>query len=261
MKNFPRLGNVRAGFFQGLEKTLVSFSKPWKTVALTWLALSLVASARVFESWGTRESDPVKAVMVGEQAAYQTGMELNGAKADMEVYGCTGSVPQVLEKLIVAYQALGAQAFCVSGNKMGWGVVLMDGRVIRLLVAETGQHGRSMLFRIAQSENDYAQSQHPPVAALPADVPVFPGSQWTQTIHNDSANSTLATATVGANPNAVLQFYADEMSRAGWQPGLGPRDENSGLYVRGREILLVTANSTGIQGRTVVILLHKRLKS
>jgi len=176
------------------------------------------------------------------------------------VYGCEGSPPKVLEKLITAYQALGAQAFCVSGNKMGWGVALMAGHVIRLLVADTGQRGMSTLFRLDQSEADFARSQQLPTAALPPDIPMFPGSQWTQTIRNAAANSTVATATVGADPTAVLRYYAEVLPQAGWQPGLGPHDETSGIYVRGRELLLVSANSTGVRGRSMVILLHKRLK-
>ncbi|TAN38327.1 MAG: hypothetical protein EPN23_02715 [Verrucomicrobia bacterium] len=269
----------RCWFFQGLEKVQVPFSKAWKKVGTARRAvrggrsatalpiilicaalLSASASARVFESWRARGSDPVRAVMVGEQAAYHTAMELNGAAAGMEVYGCAGSPSKVLERLIAAYQALGAQAFCVSGDKLGWGVVLLDGRVIRLLVADTGQHGMSTLFRLNQSEADFARSQQPPTAALPPSVPTFPGSQWTQTIRNETANSTVATATVTADPTAVLRYYAGAMPQAGWQPGLGSHDEISGIYVRGRDLLLVAANSTGVRGRTVVILLHKRLK-
>jgi hypothetical protein len=228
--------------------------------AVLLLMLPLAASARVFERWGSRGSDPVRAVMIGENVAYQTAMKLNGAAADMEVYGCEGSPAKILERLITAYQTLGAQAFCVSGQKMGWGVALLDGRVIRLLVADTGQRGMSTLFRIEQSEADFARSQQRPTAALPPSIPTFPGSQWTQTIRNETANSTEATAQVAADPTAVLRYYAEEMPRAGWQPGLGPRDETSGMYMRGRELLLVAANSTGVRGRTVVIVLHKRLK-
>ena len=224
------------------------------------LLAPLISPALVFERWGARSADPVRAIMVGEQAAYHTTMELNGAAANMEVFGCEGSPAQVLEKLIPAYQALGGQAFCVSGEKLGWGIVLLDGRVIRLLVANTGRHNTSTLFRIEQSEEDFARSQQKPTAALPPDVPVYPGSQWTQTIHNDAANSTIATATVGATPNTVLRYYAEEMPRAGWRAGLGPRDTISGIYLRGREMLVVSANSTGNHGQTVVILLHKRLK-
>lgn len=220
----------------------------------------LAASARVFESWGARSVDPVRAIMVGEQAAYHTTMAINGGAGALEVYACEGSPAQIFEKLIPAYQTLGGQAFCVSGEKLGWGIVLLDGRVIRLLVANTGRHNTSTLFRIEQSEADFLRSQQPPPAALPPDVPVYPGSRWTQAIHNDAANSTVATATVGADPNTVLRYYAEEMPRAGWQAGLGPRDTVSGIYLRGREMLVVSANSTGVRGQTVVILLHKQLK-
>ena len=70
----------------------------------------------------------------------------------------------------------------------------------------------------------------------------------------------IATATVGADPASGLRYYADEMPRAGWQAGLGPSDQASGIYLRGREMLVVGANSTGIRGQTMLILLHKNLK-
>ena len=70
----------------------------------------------------------------------------------------------------------------------------------------------------------------------------------------------MATAIVGADPQSVMRYYAEEMPRAGWQAGLGPRDMASGIYLHGRELLLVSANSSGIRGQTMVILLHKRLK-
>lgn len=228
-------------------------------LALTLLA-PITAPALVFERWGVRGNDPVRALMVGEQPAYTAPMKLNNGAGDMEVFMCEGSPAKILERLITGYRALGAQVFCVSGPKLGWGLVMLDGKIIRLLVANTGQHNTSTVFRIEQSEAEFGRSQEVPARPLPNDIPVFPGSRWTQAIRNDAARSTVATATVGADANTVLHYYADVLPRAGWLPGLGPRDQASGIYVRGSEVLLINANSTGVRGQTVVILLHKKLK-
>jgi len=187
-------------------------------------------------------------------------MKLNGGAGALEVYQVEGTPPQVLERLTAGYRALGAQVFCVSGAKLGWGVVLYEGRVIRLLVSNMGQHNTCMLFRIEQTEAEFARSQGVPTAPLPPTVPLYPGTRWTQSIENEDAHSMTATATVGAEPNAVLRYYAETLPSAGWAPGLGPRDQASSLYVRGAELLAITANSTGVRGQTVVIFLHKRLK-
>jgi hypothetical protein len=227
--------------------------------ALALLA-PLAAPALVFERWGARGNDPVRALMVGEHPAYTTAMKLNGGAGELEIYQIEGSPPQALERLAAGYRALGAQVFCVSGLKLGWGLVLDGGRVIRLLVTNMGQHNTSMLFRMEQTEQEFARSQRTPVQPLPPDVPVFPGTRWTQAIENDAANSTTATATVGADPISVLRYFAETLPRAGWTPGLGPRDQATSLYVRGSELLVVNANSTGVRGQTVVIFLHKRLK-
>ena len=224
------------------------------------LLAPLAAPALVFERWGTRGNDPVRALMVGEHPAYTTAMKLNGGAGQLETYQVEGTPPQVLERLTAGYRALGVQIFCVSGPKLGWGLVLDDGRVVRLLVADMGQHNTCMLFRMEQTEQEFARSQQTPVQPLPADVPVFPGTRWTQSIENDAARSTTATATVGADPGAVLRYYAEALPQAGWTPGLGPRDQASGIYMRGTEMLVVNANSTGVRGQTVVIFLHKRLK-
>ncbi len=224
------------------------------------LLAPVAAPARVFERWGVRSNDPVRVLMVGGHPAYTTAMKLNGGAGELEVYQVEGSPPQVLERLTAGYRALGAQVFCVSGAKLGWGVVLDGGRVIRLLAANMGLHNTCMLFRMEQTEAEFARSQQTPAHPLPPDVPVFPGARWTQAIENEAASSTTATATVGADPAAVLRYYAEALPRAGWTSGLGPRDQTSCLYVRGSELLAVNANSTGVRGQTVVIFLHKRLK-
>ncbi len=267
----PIPGQKPAFFFQALEKSAPDvpslgtfsrlFSKPWKTALLAVaLFAPLAAPALIFERWGARGHDPIRNLMVGEQPAYSAPMQLNNGAGAMEVFMCEGSPSRILERLYTAYQALGGQVFCVSGAKLGWGVVLLDGKIIRLLVAHTGQRNTSTVFRIEQSEADFARSLQAPARPLPADVPAFPGSRWTQAIRNDAARSTVATATVGADANTVLRYYADVLPRAGWLPGLGPRDQASGLYMRGSELLLVNANSTGVRGQTVVILLHKKIK-
>ena len=218
------------------------------------------APARVFERWGARANDPIRAIMVGEHPAYTSAMKLNGGAGELEIYQVEGTPPQVLERLTAGYRALGAQVFCVSGPRLGWGLVLYGGKVIRLLAANMGQHNTCMLFRMEQTEQEFARSQQVPLRPLPADVPVFPGTRWTQAIENDAANSTTATATVGADPISVLRYYAEAMPHAGWMPGLGPHDQATSIYVRGPELLVVNANSTGVRGQTMVIFLHKRLK-
>ena len=220
----------------------------------------LAAPALVFERWGARGNDPVRAIMVGEHPAYTAAMKLNGGAAELEVYQVEGTVPQALERLISGYRALGAQVFGVSGAKLGWGVVLDGGHVIRLLAANVGAHNTCMIFRMEQSEREFARSQGVPSAPLPPDIPVFPGTRWTQTIENEASHSMTATATVGAEPVSVLRYYFETLPRAGWRPALGPRDQASGMFVRGSEILAVNANSTGVRGQTVVIFFHKRLK-
>ena len=220
----------------------------------------LAAPALVFERWGARGNDPVRALMVGEHPAYTTAMKLNGGAAELEVYQVEGTVPQALERLISGYRALGAQVFGVSGAKLGWGIVLDGGHVIRLLAANMGAHNTCMIFRMEQTAQEFARSQGVPPAPLPPDIPVFPGARWTQTIENEAAHSMTATATVGADPISVLRYYAEALPHAGWTPGLGPRDQASSMFVRGSEILVVNANSTGVRGQTVVIFLHKRLK-
>ena len=231
---------------------------PW--LLATLLLAPVAASARVFERWGARSDDPARALMVGEHPAYTTTMKINGGACALEVYQVEGTPPQVLERLTAGYRALGAQVFCVSGAQLGWGMVLDGGRVVRLLVSNVGRHNTSMLFRMEQTEQEFARSQQVPAHPLPSEVPLYPGLRWTQAIENEATDSTTATATVGAVPAAVLRYYAETLPAAGWKPGLGQRDQATSLFVRGSELLAVDANSTGVRGQTVVIFLHKRLK-
>ena len=271
-QTFQRIGPADAPFFQGLENFGATFSKAWKKhpfqfprlgkLSLLLLAAlaPLVAPAVVFERWGLRGHDPIRALMVGEHPAYTTAMKLNGGAGEMEIYQVEGTPPQALERLTTGYRALGAQVFCVSGPKLGWGIVLDGGRVFRLLAANTGKHNTCMIFRMEQTEAEFARSQRQPALPLPADIPLYPGLRWTQTIENEAAHSTTATATVGVEPNTVLRYYAETLARAGWTPGLGPRDQASSIFTRGAELLAINAKSTGVRGQTMIIFIHKRLK-
>ncbi|MCX6996534.1 MAG: hypothetical protein NTV49_05500 [Kiritimatiellaeota bacterium] len=102
---------------------------------LLLLAAAMPAGARVFQFGGRGDTDPVRAVSAAEHPVYQTTLQLNGGSGAVDVRACPGSVSAVLERLMGAYREQGALAFGLSGEQLGWGVVLYNVRVIRLLAA------------------------------------------------------------------------------------------------------------------------------
>jgi|GEM_PF-1818785 len=232
----------------------------WVVLAALWLvAAALPAPALVF-SPGHGDSDPVRGLAPDAQPAYQATLQLNGGTGGVDVRVCPGSVAAVLERLIGAYREQGALAFCQSGDRLGWGVVLQNGRVIRLLAAQVGRRPSCLLFRFEQSEQNFTHSENE-TPALPPGLPAYPGSRLTRLLRNADTGTSLAFSSATADPAEVLGYMQRALTDAGWTPALGARDETSGVYLKGSELMCVTVNSAGKSGRCVITVLHRRLKA
>ena len=218
------------------------------------------AGARVFLPGGSAGADPAAVVSPVELPAYRANLQLNGGAGVVEVRPCPGSVADALEKLMRSYRERGALAFCSAGKQLGWGVVLYEGRVIRLLATSAGRRNTCLLFRFDQAKQDFSRAAEAP-PGLPPDWPSYPGSRVTRWLRNEATGTSLVLAKVRAEIPEVQDFYFRALSGAGWAPALGPRDQTSGVYLKGSEMMCVHVVSTGLPGQCVITLLHRRLKS
>ena len=214
----------------------------------------------MFQLGGRGDADPVRGVSAAEQPAYRTTLQLNGGSGDVDVRACPGSVSAVLERLTRSYREQGALAFHLAGEQLGWGVVLQNGRVIRLLAASAGQRQACLLFRFDQTDRNFSRSAEA-APALPPGLPAYPGSRVTRLMRNEATGTSVAFSTAVAGGPEVQRYFHRALSDAGWTGALGPRDEASGVYLKGPELMCVTVLSAGIPGQCVITVLHRRLKA
>lgn len=227
-------------------------------VALTLILLGLDAQARVF--WQLGGGGTSRGVLVQGDAnwtrAYTAPLRINGGQADLSVWDTPQSVDDILAALRQRVSERGGRIYFASGGELAWGVACVEGRVLRFLV--TSGPGRSgQVFELVQDFDDYRTSRtSPAVAGLP-DVPELPAARVSQVLANEATGLTLATAHSTANPADAQQQANALLAGAGWQLMM-PAGAQAGLYVRGRDLLVVSSVSAGRDGQTVITLAHKR---
>lgn len=88
-------------------------------------------------------------------------------------------------------------------------------------------------------------------------MPELPAARVSQALANEASGLTLATARSTAHPADAQQQANALLAGAGWQLMM-PAGAQAGIYVRGRDLLVVSSVSAGRDGQTVITLAHKR---
>ena len=91
-------------------------------------------------------------------------------------------------------------------------------------------------------------------------APPFPDSEEKSFMASESTHTELAASMTQASPADVKNFYAQRLRSAGWSPVFQP-GKALDIYLRGGEVILVSADSAGESGGSMIILLHKPLSS
>jgi hypothetical protein len=231
----------------------------------TWgagLALLLVcatADARVFWQFGRASGSSRGALESGDpnwSRAYAAPLRINGGRAEVEVWGTPQSVDETMATLRQRLAGRGGQVYFAAGGELAWGIGVVDGRVLRFLIS-AGPGRYSHVIQLVQDFADYRTSRTAPATAGLPDVPEMPEARVAQVLANEATGLTLATSRTAASPAAAQQQANALLAEAGWQL-LMPAGIQSGFYVRGRDLLAVSAVSAGRDGETVLTLAHKR---
>lgn len=220
--------------------------------------LSADAPARVF--WQFGGGGTTRGVLDPSDAnwarAYAAPLRINGGRAELSVWDTPQSVDDILAALRQRVTARGGRIYFASGGELAWGVACVEGRVLRFLV--TNGPGRSgQVFELVQDFEDYRASRTAPAVAGLPDVPELPAARVSQVLANEATGLTLATAHSSANPAESQQQANALLAGAGWQLMM-PAGAQAGIYVRGRDLLVVSSVSAGRDGQTVITLAHKR---
>jgi len=243
--------------------------KPAPRRILCWAAALLVAgtvvpvSARVFVRRGYADRGYVAPEQLGWTAAYTTVVQLNGGSGQVEILESRADLDRTLGLMRDAYRRMGARCFIYPGDLAAWGLVFVQGRVIRFLAFAPLSGRQTLLLRLDQSEDDFLTSLHPPTDHALEDLPGYPGLRPVQCTVDEGTRTALQVAEVDAPPDEVHFRYAESMAAAGWTPALPlpsqQRDPSRfTLYLKGTELCLVSVRAGGGPRQAVLTLIRKR---
>jgi hypothetical protein len=239
----------------------------------TLLLTALLVTAGAWPTWGRvfyrrghAERGYVAPERLGWAPAYRTRIRLNGGRGELDLLDNRASLQASLHQLHQAYETLGGQCFFYSSGYNAWGVVLVQGRVIRLFAFQLETDRQTLVMRLDQSEEDFLASQQVPQRHALESLPGHPGLRPTHLSADEGSGMALQVGRLNEVPDDVYAYYAEALDRDGWTAALplpSHQREPSGfmLYARGREICLVRVQSSGQARETVLTLVYKKLDS
>lgn len=227
-------------------------------ILAAFLLASSAAQARVYWLGGRAETGGVLADDPAWTRAYATMVRINGGRGGMEVWNARFSMEETLAALRARLQQAGGALWATGGDELAWAIGCDGERVYRFLVSAGQGPRQCLVFQLSQSFDDFKASLQPPADHLLKAAPAFPGSTPKSFLASDVTRTSVATATATAEQDEVKNFYARQLTTAGWssvfQPGKG-----LDVYLRGDEVVLVSTETAGDAGGSLIMLLHKPL--
>ena len=253
---------VSRHIFRGLSSTLAIFANKFFVFFCIAVALgnAPAAFARVYWLAGKSETGGIIAADPAWTRAYATMLRINGGKGGLEVWSAHLSMDEVIESLRAKVRQNGGAIWFTGSGELAWGIG-SDGENVHRFLISAGEGPRSCLvFQLSQTFDDFNVSILPPSEHLLAAAPPYPGSEEKSFLASDTTHTEMATAKAGATPSDVKNFYAQQLPAAGWSPVFQP-GKGVDIYLHGNELILVSTESAGAAGGSVIILLHKPLSS
>ncbi len=235
---------------------------------LVFLLVVLPAHSRVFWRWSGRAEAGRSLEALGATRAYAAPVVLNGGRGFLSVYGLDVPLGTALRHvgraLNVAFDAPGEASMVVET------IDIPSGR-LRLVAIAPPDITRTLFCLIEQSRAEADRSSSPPATSDLPNVPVFPGSAPLFVATNEKARADLVVSVTVAPPETVRRFYREQLTAAGWLPGLpgaapaggaaerdGRRAETA-IYLRGQNICCVQIAERA--GQTQITVFHKELSN
>lgn len=219
------------------------------------LALVLAARARVFYRWNTVAESSRAIEQIGGQLAYKAEININGGNGQIGIFSFPGSPQEVMRSL---NKTFGTTDFN-DKRKTGFTILKGDRNVLRLIVL--GMSGKTLLFKIDQSREEFDVATEPKTHLLDA-LPKFPDSTPDFYAEDKNSNMRLAVSSVGTAADVIHNFYEQQLSADGWKRAMPVklfRGQGMMMYVREREICCVAVASS-VRGKHMssITLLHKK---
>ena len=195
---------------------------------------------------------------LGASEVYRAQLRINGGGGELTVLGWDSDFASVIARLSRAY-GLSPSRFAV-GDGMALGVVRNSSHVVKLLWVDAAP--RCVLFRLEQTDDQDVQSGKPPARHMLDSVPAFPASTPAFYMENADTGTGFEMSRAVSDPAAIQAFYGSTLKSDGWTSPFttrfaGPVPLPVRVYVKGKEILLISVMSSGRAEGSIISLLRK----
>ena len=231
------------------------------TTALVFLALAAACHGRVFRIWG-RARPGMSLDQLGAKELYRAKVRINNGSGNLTVYGWDGSFEDVLSDLRRASFA-DASDMKVMGDGVALGTVQDAKTVARMILLK--MEGRSVLFHLLQSQNEFELSAKTPATHQLSELPAYPGSEPIFFLKNADTGTSVEISSTGSKPGTVAASLDNALEAAGWQSPF-PGDASSlfkgsvcKVYLRQKEMCWVLATDRTDDPGALVLMMHKKL--
>ena len=241
---------------------------------LTILSLSVIIVAlafsgfgKVFWKWRPARSYQALNVLINGRSLLESPVTINGASGNLSIIGCNADLPSVISQLRVRYASCQKIMDFQESASMGWGIIIEDEYIRRIIVLNLHALQESMMFLISQTFNNYRNSLKTPLSHSPQFIPSYPGSMPGTAIHIAATAADLTVSSATGLPESICSFFQTALTSDGWQnitpiPNLST--ENTGfsisIYKKRAEICCILVQPSAETLENTITVLHKRLK-
>lgn len=181
------------------------------------------------------------------ELAYETTMNVNGFKNDVEVYAVRYTEP-VVEQLKMQFERQGA-AVSIGKSPDGGalGMAEWDGGKARILVLAPDTQPNNLVFLFYPEAGKSRAPRSP--------VPGYPRGKVTNSVFNEDTRAFCTTFTTYDSAEQVQHFYAGVLARDGWTPMLPLRLSGGMAYYHKKESTCCVLAHGQESGETAVTVL------
>lgn len=167
---------------------------------------------------------------------YQTLMEINGGKAEVNVVACTEG-PTLLDAALRAHRDPAIQVVSIN----------------------VGEDKPPLLVTVVQSPSDRDASRPAQARHGLADVPVPADGVILSTMRSGDTRTTFERLSSRQGVDEVIRFFEERMGQTGWTKWINA-GEGSGFsfYIKGADVCVVRVVAKESHGETGITLLHKQ---
>ncbi len=192
--------------------------------------------------------------------AYSSRVTINGGDADLKVLSYSANLRSVMKGLDNQYAKRSGGLF-MNGDSIGIGIVHQAHTITRLLVLELRPENRCLVFTLNQSIVDYSRSETSPTHHLLTRIPHLPGSRPNFFMKDNGTQLSLEVSTTPSDSASAQSTMSSSLRQQGWVPMVPlermPQSPGLMIYVKGREIAMVSVTTDTNTRQSTITLLHK----